>query len=42
MGLDGLLRHIGEDRIRAAEGDDRHLAKEHGDLAEDIGWAESQ
>jgi hypothetical protein len=32
--LDRLLRHIGQHRIGAPEGDDGHLAEEDGDLAE--------
>ena len=32
VGLDRLLRDIGEHRIGAAEGDDRHLGEEHRDL----------
>ena len=33
--LDGFLRDIGEHRISAAEGDDRHLGEEPGDVAPD-------
>ena len=36
IGLDRLLRHVGEHRIGAAEGDDRHLAVEGGDRGEDV------
>ncbi len=38
--LDRLLRDIGQHRIGAAERHHRHLAEEHGDLAEDVGAAE--
>ena len=38
--FDPLLRDVGEHRIGAAEGHDRHLAEEHGDLAEHVGAAE--
>src|SRR5262245_29041282 len=38
--FDRLLRDIGEYRIGAAERHHRHLAEEHGDLAEDVGAAE--
>ena len=34
--LDHLLRDIGEHRVGAAEGHDRHLREEHGDLREDV------
>ncbi len=38
--FDGLLRDIGQHRVGAAERHNRHLAEEHGDLAEDVGAAE--
>jgi hypothetical protein len=40
IGLDRLLRHIGEDGVGAAEGDDRHLGKEDADLAKGVPGAE--
>ena len=40
IGLDRLLRHVGEHRIGAAEGDDRHLREEQADLAEGVAGAE--
>jgi hypothetical protein len=35
--FDGLLRHVGQHRIGAPERHHRHLAEEHGDLAENVG-----
>ena len=34
IGLDRLLRHVGEHGIGTAEGDDGHLGKEQANLAE--------
>ena len=42
VGLDRLLRDIGEHRISAAEGDHRHLAEEDGDAAEHVVGAEQR
>ena len=39
--LDRLLRHVGEHRIGAAKGDDRHLREEQPDLAEGVAGAEN-
>ena len=36
IGLDRLLRHVGQHRVGAAEGHHRHLGEEDGDLAEDV------
>ena len=36
IGLDRLLRHVGEHGIGAAEGDDGHLREEDADIAEDV------
>ena len=36
ISLDRLLRHIGEHRIGAAEGDHGQLGKEDGDVGEDV------
>jgi hypothetical protein len=38
--LDRLLRDVGEHRVRAAEGDGRHLREEQRDLREHVGAAE--
>ena len=42
VGLDRLLRDVGEHGVGAAEGDHRHLREEDGDLAEDVAGAERQ
>src|SRR3546814_5668377 len=42
IGLDCLLRDIGEHRISAAEGHHRHLAEEGGDAAEHVVGAERE
>src|SRR5207302_5169944 len=42
ISLDRLLRHVGEHRIGAAEGDDRHLREEQADLAEGVAEAEGR
>ena len=36
VSVDSLLGDISENRVSAAEGDDRHFAEEHGDLGEDV------
>ena len=40
--LDRLLRDVGQHGVGAAEGDDRHLGEEEGDLAERVAGAERQ
>ena len=42
VGLDRLLRDVGQHRVGAAEGHHRHLGEEDRDLAEDVRRAERQ
>jgi hypothetical protein len=41
VGIDRLLRHVGEHRVGAAERDDRHLREEEADLREDARTADA-